>query len=342
MGDLKMNNVNVLDEKKKKSMKNRILIGVLLAVVGLPAIFFGGWPFFVLISVFLGFAIFEFINVRRKKYPWYVWVFTYVITISYVYWAFVKSNIQAYNADPGNYVFSLESHFTEPSLSWYAIATSLGVYFLFGLISKEFDILDIVFLFSMSILVGLGFQCMMFLRYHPVWVASDLNPNIVHDNFFMWMTSAFLFMYIVLAAFGNDMMAYFVGVFFGKHKMTPRVSPNKSWEGFFGGWLLGGALAFGFAAIVEATGHPLLHNIRIFGENSMWWAMVLLSFTLPLIAVVGDLTLSLIKRYFGIKDYGRLLASHGGVLDRADSLIFCCIFASILIVMFEKGFGFFA
>ena len=337
-----MSSVNVLDEKKKKSMKNRILVGAILAVTGLPAVFFGGWPFFIFVSFFLGFAIYEILAVRRKKYPWYVWVFTYIITISYVYWAFVKSNIQAYNADPSHYVFSLESHFDEPGLSWYAIAVSMGVYFVFGLACKDFDILDIALIFTMSILVGLGFQCMMFLRYHPVWVASILTPGITEDKLFMWMTSAFLFVYILVTAFGNDIMAYFVGVFFGKHKMTPRVSPNKSWEGFFGGWILGGLLAFGFAALVEGTGHPLLHNIRIFGENSMWWAVVLLSFALPLIAVVGDLTLSLIKRYFGIKDYGKLLASHGGVLDRADSLIFCCIFASILIVLFEKGGSFFA
>ena len=86
----------------------------------------------------------------------------------------------------------------------------------------------------------------------------------------------------------------------------------------------------------------VLHNLPIFGPDSKWWALVFLSFTLPLIGVVGDLTLSLIKRHFGIKDYSHLLAAHGGVLDRVDSLMFCCIFASAFIVVFEKGGAFFA
>ena len=94
--------------------------------------------------------------------------------------------------------------------------------------------------------------------------------------------------------------------------------------------------------MVEAFGHPILPGFKVMGDDSRWWAVVIISFALPLVGVLGDLTLSLIKRYFGTKDYGKLLASHGGVLDRADSLMFCAIFASILIVVFEKGVHFFA
>ena len=331
--------VNALDEKKKKSMKSRIIVGLILAITGLPAMFFGGWFFFAFITFFLVFAIYEFLTAPRKKYPWYVWVFTYILAISYVYWAFVKSNLVAYRADPASYVFSLETHFDEPAISWYAVIGSLGVYLAFSICHEDFTVFDVFYLFSMSILVGLGFQCLMFLRYHTL----QAMPALVDDRLFQWMTSSFLFLFVLIATFGNDIMAYFVGVFFGKHKMSSRVSPNKSWEGFFGGWILGGLLAFGFACLVEATGHPVLHSLPLFGENSRWWAIVTLSFGLPLIGVLGDFALSLIKRYFGIKDYGTLLAAHGGVLDRVDSLMFCCIFASAFVVVFEKGFfGFFA
>ena len=330
--------INELDEKKKKSMISRIIVGVVLALTGIPSVIFGGWVFFVFISFFFGFAIYEFIRVTNKKYKWYVWVFTYIITISYVYWAFVKSNINAYNESPSTYVFSLENHFQEPGISWYAMALALGVYFVFSLADPNFDIRDVVFLFAMSFLVGLGFQCILFCRYHPV----AMQPGLVGDHFFDWVSSAYLFFFVLIGAFGNDMMAYFVGVFFGKHKMSPRVSPNKSWEGFFGGWILGGLLTFGFACLVDGLGHPILPALRVFGENSSWWAVVIISFVMPLVSVLGDLTLSVIKRYFGTKDYGKLLASHGGVLDRADSLIFCCIFVSLLVVLFEKGIGFFA
>lgn len=328
--------INPLDEKKKKSMVSRVVVGVILAVLGLPSLAFGGWVFFVFISFFLGFAIYEFIHATGKKYHWFVWVFTYVITISYVYWAFVKSNLTA-SKEPG-YVFHLEAGFQEPMLSWYAIIGSLGVYFAFSIFHKDFDIFDVMYLFGMGILVGLGFQCLLFLRYYPI----AITPGKDGDYFFTFCSSMFLFVFVLISAFGNDIMAYFVGVFFGKHKMSARVSPNKSWEGFFGGWILGGLLTFGFACLVEACGNPMLFNLRIFGDDSKWWAVLILSFTLPLIGVLGDLVLSLIKRYFGIKDYGKLLAAHGGVLDRVDSLMFCCIFASALLVIFEKGSSFFA
>ncbi len=333
-----MSKVNQLDEKKKKSMKSRIIVGLILALVGFPCMIVGSWFYLAFITFFFIFAIYEFVHASQKKYHWFVWVFTFFICISYYLWAFVKSNLSAYLADPASFQFSLEEHFVEPGISWVAMISALGVYFIIGLFHKDFDIFDIAYLFAMSVLVSVGFQCMLFLRYHPLAVAGA--P--VNDNLFRWVTSSFLFFFVLCGTFGNDIMAYFVGVFFGKHKMSQRVSPNKSWEGFFGGWILGGAIALVFAIVTELCGHPMLHAVHFFGEGNMWWAIVILSFTLPLIGVLGDLTLSLIKRYFGIKDYGTLLAAHGGVLDRADSLLFCCIFASILLVLFEKQLGFFA
>lgn len=334
--------INQLDEGKKKSMKSRVIVGIILAVLGFPAMFIGWWPFFIFISFFLGFAIYELTAIRRKRYNWFVWVFTYLVTLSYVYWSVIKLNLQGYLSDPTHYTFVLESQFMEPGISWVTVFLMLGGYFIIGIFHKDFDIVDITILSVMSLLVGLGFQCLLYLRYHPIAYALSENMAIAQEPLFRFMTSSFLFLFVLVATFGNDIFAYFVGVFFGKHKMNPRVSPNKSWEGFFGGWIIGGALAFGFACIVDATGHPIVHSLRIFGDGNMWWAVAILSWTLPLIANVGDLTLSLIKRFFGIKDYGKLLAAHGGVLDRVDSLIFCCIFCSILVVLFEKGLGFFA
>lgn len=324
------------DEKKKKSLVSRVIVAIVLAVTGLPSLAFGGWVFFAFISFFLLVAIYEFIHARGKKYNWFVWVFTYFITLSYVYWAFAKSNLSA-SQEPG-YVFSLEAGFREPMISWYAIIGSLGVYFALSIFDENFDLFDVVYLFAMGILVGLGFQCLLFLRYYPLAIAG-FNQD---DFFFRFFSSTYLFLFVMISAFGNDIMAYFVGVTIGRHKMSKRVSPNKSWEGFFGGWILGGLLTFGFACLVEGCGHPMLHNLLVFGPDSKWWAIFILSMTLPLIGDLGDLTLSLIKRYFGIKDYSHLLAAHGGVLDRVDSLMFCCIFASALLVIFEKGSSFFA
>lgn len=128
---------------------------------------------------------------------------------------------------------------------------------------------------------------------------------------------------IFICAWGNDTCAYCVGMLIGKHKMSPKLSPKKSVEGFIGG--IAGAVILG--CIYGA----------VFGEN-------LASLSLPvrdcgiiagvgaLIAVVGDLAASAIKRDKGIKDYGRLIPGHGGILDRFDSILFTAPVVYILAV----------
>ena len=128
---------------------------------------------------------------------------------------------------------------------------------------------------------------------------------------------------IFICAWGNDTCAYCVGMLIGKHKMFPRLSPKKSVEGFIGG--IAGAVLLG-----------LIYG-RIFGAH-------LISLSVPmrdcaiiagvgaLIAVVGDLAASAIKRDTGIKDYGRLIPGHGGILDRFDSILFTAPVVYILAV----------
>lgn len=338
--------VNALDEKKKKSMRNRILVGVILAATCIPALIVGSWFWFAIITFFYVFAVYEIMHIRGKKYHWTVWVFTYFITGIYLYWFLVKNNLTEYLnlKEAGRLLewsFQLEQWYNEPALSIYAAISSLGIYIFMSLINKDFDFDDVCLFFTMTILVGMGFQCMLYLRFHPFYVSYGL-PGIEIPNVFRFWHSAVLFIFVIIATFGSDTMAYFTGIFFGKHKMTPRVSPNKTWEGFIGGWLLGGSLALGFALICDYNGFPLLPGLAIFNDSSMLWGVILLSYTLPIIGVVGDLAFSLIKRHFGFKDFGKILGAHGGVLDRADSLIFCSIFCAILIVILETGWRFFA
>lgn len=113
----------------------------------------------------------------------------------------------------------------------------------------------------------------------------------------------------VLIVACDDIGAYFVGTSFGRHKLAPSVSPAKSWEGFVGG--IGTALAAGllFAALLDEMTVPSGLAIGLMAG---------------LLAPVGDLVESLVKREIGIKDSGRLLPGHGGMLDRLDAIIFCC------------------
>lgn len=113
----------------------------------------------------------------------------------------------------------------------------------------------------------------------------------------------------VLIVACDDIGAFFVGTTFGRHKMAPSISPAKSWEGFVGG--IGTALAAGllFASLLREMTVPSGLAVGLIAA---------------MLAPVGDLVESLVKREIGIKDSGRLLPGHGGMLDRLDAIIFCC------------------
>ena len=112
---------------------------------------------------------------------------------------------------------------------------------------------------------------------------------------------------LLLATEGNDVLQYVTGKLFGRHKIMPRVSPNKTWEGFLGGWVLTAALI-----VLVAPWFTPLHGVGL-------WTV---AFALPLAGFAGDVTMSAVKRDIGVKDTSQFIPGHGGVLDRADSLVF--------------------
>nr|WP_237464701.1 phosphatidate cytidylyltransferase [Leucobacter luti] len=111
---------------------------------------------------------------------------------------------------------------------------------------------------------------------------------------------------LVVIVVSVDVGAYAAGVTLGKHKMTPRISPNKTWEGFFGAAVL--------AAVVGVT-------VSVFALQQPWWVGIILGLVVLLTATGGDLTESLIKRNLGVKDMSSWIPGHGGFLDRLDSLL---------------------
>lgn len=123
-----------------------------------------------------------------------------------------------------------------------------------------------------------------------------------------------------LLIWANDTGAYLFGVSIGKHKIFPRISPKKSWEGFFGGLF--------FTAIVAWAISLYFHNITF----AHWLVIGLLS---AIIGVFGDLVESMLKRSIDVKDSGKFLPGHGGVLDRFDSVFLSApiVFAYLKIMM---------
>jgi phosphatidate cytidylyltransferase len=115
-------------------------------------------------------------------------------------------------------------------------------------------------------------------------------------------------LFALFVVWGADTGAYFVGVRFGRRKLAPKISPGKTWEGFWGG--------LGLSLLLSAAAWPLLGLAA-----SQWPALAMITLVTALASVLGDLVESLLKRHAGIKDSSDLIPGHGGVLDRLDSVL---------------------
>lgn len=329
-----MNNLNV---EAKRSMKSRIITGLILAVIATPAILLGDWFLIAAILAALLLTVHEFTNAPiHSRYSVFVHLFLYVITASFVFWIFIKNNMN-YNIDvlgvsPIDITrWRLSNGFNNIEISTMGVATAVSVLFLVSIIDKNFTIPDLTYLFTMIIFVGIGFQSFLFLRFFPVNSFSAVAGSYIPNN----VTGSFLVIYMILGTIMSDIGAYFFGVLFGRSKMNPRISPKKTWEGFFGGIIVSMVVSFSFAIIVSLLGYPLLP----FLTHHDWYWLVGFSMLMPLIANLGDFLFSALKRHFGIKDYGTLLKGHGGILDRVDSLVTVSLVTSVFIILLGNGWS---
>ena len=138
---------------------------------------------------------------------------------------------------------------------------------------------------------------------------------------------AFLVWLIFLCSWGCDTCAYCVGMLIGKHKMAPVLSPKKSIEGAVGGVVGAALLAVIYGFVFKDAMGCTTQTI---------WFMAGICAVGALISMVGDLTASAIKRNYEIKDYGKLIPGHGGILDRFDSVIFTAPIIFYLALYFIK------
>lgn len=352
--------INHLNVTAKKSMMSRILISIILVIIVVPCIILGDYIFLCLIFVASVFATHEIVKAPQsieRKFSNVIYIFSYTMMILLIYWIFIKNNIASYVINKENYVFNLYNNFNTPTMSLSAFAISIAFLYAMVFFDKKFTIHDAFYFICMLFMVSIGFQAITYLRFYPsteignriielhelINMTSNQGDIELYQNeittliaklnnpTFKYLQSVGLLFYLLLGVCLNDVGAYFVGVLFGKHKLCPNISPKKTWEGFIGGIFvsLAGSLTFGL--LLAHFGYPILNVL----DMDHWYNIVVLSIVMPLVGTFGDLLFSSIKRFYKIKDFGQVLKSHGGILDRLDSLLISSIAISLFIPLME-------
>jgi phosphatidate cytidylyltransferase len=170
-----------------------------------------------------------------------------------------------------------------------------------------------------------GFPSALVSAFSFVYISLPLAALV--DLRVQWR-GAFLVLYLLLLVWAGDIFAYFVGKPLGRHRMSPRVSPKKTWEGTIASLMASvgvGVLMFQYAQPISSTllrAHLIERKDGLFGSQPDMLTVVVLSVVLNIAAQLGDLVESLVKRGAGVKDSGAILPGHGGMFDRIDALLF--------------------
>ncbi|MFT9597122.1 phosphatidate cytidylyltransferase [Mesobacillus sp.] len=251
-------------------MKQRIITAVIAAAIFLPIVIFGGWPFIAMVYLIASVALYEALKMKQLK------LFSVPGILSLLLlWIFL---IPEQYSD-----FLNEFDYTKLELFFLGVLLFLT----YTVITKNrFTFEDVAFSIMSTLYVGLGF-------YFFIETREASLDYVFYSLFIIWAT---------------DSGAYFIGRAFGKHKLWPDISPNKTTEGFWGG--------VASALVIAAM-------FSVFGDMKVPAVILLLATAfLSVFGQVGDLVESALKRHYNVKDSGNILPGHGGMLDRFDSLLF--------------------
>lgn len=365
--------VNKISPSQQKDSKIRTITSIVLVAVIIPTTLFGGYFFIALIIFLCFFATKEILEVPGKtKYNLATKIVVYLFVFSFLFWTIIKSSI--INEE----IFSRASvALSEMSVSLFAIMLYFFILFFISIVDKRVQLSDVTLLFTMGLILALGFQSMLYLRLFPNSSGINYLPDkkvvvdftssglttygtyfkdyYAHYNyggFKQDLASSVLLGFTFIGVWLSDVGAYFTGMLFGKHRMNPRISPHKTWEGFFGGIIFSVIFSISSALIMEYCFNlplipglvqlrfsPLLKSMNVFGGYS-FINVIILALIMPSVGALGGLAFSLVKRTYGIKDFGKIFPGHGGVIDRFDSVLFSSIAMSIVIQFIANGWSF--
>lgn len=259
-------------------MKQRIVTGVLGALGFIFFIYLGSWWYTGLLFLLAAIAYLEY--AKMKNLSWKLpQVIVGLVLILFLY----LGGIADYHSFVGNHFFANDSNI---------IILGLVIYFLMIVFSRNrFDLFQMAYLLVGALYIGYGFSFMMKTIWEPHGLALSLL--------------------VIFVTWANDSGAYFVGRKWGKRKLWPEISPNKTIEGALGG------VFFGVLTSIAM--------FQAFPELGEWSAALLMGVVVTVVGQIGDLVESALKRSTGVKDSGTILPGHGGVLDRFDSLLYTFI-----------------
>lgn len=269
-------------------MKTRVISGVCYAFVIIAVLFFMQTPALaVLMALASGIGVYELNNVAKVKLP--------LMILSVAAGAFIPFNVE-YNL--------LEKINIQPF-------TALTVYVLAMLIMMIRWHSDVKFeQVAISIVASLAVPSALSCWIKLKDVQFDYGDKYTESH------AVYLILFALFCSWFSDTFAYFVGVLFGKHKMTPVISPKKTWEGAIGGIILTAGINIALFFIFK------LKFFSLPFPDWDWYWIVPISIIMSVMSIFGDLSASVIKRNFGVKDYGWIIPGHGGVMDRFDSIVF--------------------
>lgn len=218
-------------------------------------------------------------------------------------------------------------------LTFFSIVLLLVSVFITHNLSMMLGLLTVLLLGTTFFLLLLGFKG----KKQSLILTASVFYIAVPINLLVWLRQdnelgLYMILYIFFTTWFSDSFAYFVGKAFGKRKLSPTLSPSKTWEGLFGsclGSVVGGLLVLGFLNFMRPDWQNLA--IAYYGLFDYHWGIfVIVSFVLGIVGQIGDLLESGVKRYYNVKDSGSIIPGHGGVLDRIDALLLVAVCVAII------------
>lgn len=283
-------------EKIDRALPMRVVSGAAYAVINVVAIAWGAVPTALLMSVTAGLCCWEFFRLMRAdaKMP--------------------NQPLGIFFAAAFPLLALANMVYTVAGVGLLLMA--LGIWYV---VNQRARITDVAVTAFGSLYTGLmlsaivGIRCSSFIGYSAVFNLNSFGMIVRHPGALTDFGAIMLCLCVILSIWANDAFAYFVGIRFGRHKLVPRISPKKSWEGLAGG-IVGSVLVWSLMLLLPDTGVTV--PVALVGG-------VVCGIT----GVVGDLVESRIKRGAGVKDSGNMMPGHGGILDRSDSLLFAGVSA---------------